>query len=170
MVTEAGRNTVAINGSWGVFRNESSRWLGTRGLLHLVFWLLLIDGWLYYTVVTKNMPFGGLGFESLVGMLAIFPILAAIVLTEGMVIGEYHSGITAWTVSKPVPRAGYVIGKLAALWAALSAIAILIPGLVAYWWLPKVNRIDSSSPKRHHWAGSSPRFSLYLLPSRSSSR
>ncbi len=139
MVTEAHKSTVAINGSWGVFRNESNRWLGRRGLLHLVFWLLLIDGFLYYTVVTKNMPFGGLGFESLVGMLAIFPILAAIVLTEAMVTGEYHSGITAWTVSKPVPRSGYVIGKLGALWAALSTIAIFIPGLFAYWWLPKVH-------------------------------
>ncbi len=138
MATETHKSTVAINGSWGVFRNESSRRLGTRGLLHLVFWLLIVDGLLYYTVVTKHMPFGGLGFESLIGMLAVIPILAAIILTEAMIIGEYHSGITAWTVSKPVPRSGYVIGKLAALWVALSAIAIFIPGLVAYWWLPKV--------------------------------
>ncbi len=138
MATEAGRNTIALNGSWGVFRGESSRWIGRRGLFHLAFWLLLIDGLLYFTVVTKNMPFGGLGFESLVGMLAVFSIPAAIILTEAMVIGEYDSGITAWTVSKAVPRSGYVVGKLAALWVALSAIAIFIPGLVAYWWLPKV--------------------------------
>lgn len=138
MATEAGRNTIALNGSWGVFSGESSRWIGRRGLSHLAFWLLLIDGFLYFTVVTKNMPFGGLGFESLIGMLAVFPILAAIILTEAMIIGEYHSGITAWTVSKAVPRSGYVIGKLVALWVALSVVAIYIPGLVAYWWLPKV--------------------------------
>lgn len=147
MVTEAHKRTVAINGSWGVFRNESSRWLGTRGLLHLVFWLLLIDGWLYHTVVTESMPFGGLGFESLIGMLAVFPILAAVILAEAMIIGEHHDGITAWTVSKPVPRSGYVIGKLAALWAALSAIAIFIPGLLAYWWLPKVQPYRFVIPK-----------------------
>ncbi len=138
MATEARSSIVGLNGSWGVFRGESNRWLGRRGLFHLVFWLLLIDGLLYFTVVTKHMPFGGLGFESLIGMLAIFPILAAIVLTEAMVVGEYHSGIASWTASKPVPRSGYVIGKLAALWVTLSAIAIFIPGLVAYWWLPKV--------------------------------
>ncbi|NOY56284.1 MAG: ABC transporter permease [Actinobacteria bacterium] len=138
MATEARSAIVALKGAWGVFRGESSRWLGLRGLFHLIFWMLLIDGLLYFTVVTKHMPFGGLGFESLIGMLAVFPILAAIVLTEAMVIGEYHSGIASWTVSKPVPRSGYVIGKLAALWVALSAIAIFIPGLVAYWWLPKV--------------------------------
>lgn len=138
MGAEAGRNSVAINGSWGVFSNESSRWLGRRGLIHIVVWLLLIDGLLYRTVVTGDKPFGGLGFESLVGMLAVFPILAAIVLTEAMITGEYHNGIAAWTVSKAVPRSGYVIGKLVALWAALSTVAIFIPGLIAYWWLPRV--------------------------------
>jgi len=138
MRTDALSSSVALNGSWGVFRGEWSRWLGRRGLLHLVSWLLLIDGLLYYTVVTKNMPFGGLGFESLVGMLAVFPSLAAIILTEAMVIGDYHSGIAAWTVSKPVPRSGYIVAKLVGLWMALSAVAIFIPGLVAYWWLPRV--------------------------------
>jgi len=138
MVTEVRSSIVTLNGSWGVLGGETRRWFGRRGLFHLVFWLLLIDGWLYYTVVTRAMPFGGLGFESLVGMLAVFPMLAAIILAEAMVVGEYHSGIAAWTVSKPVPRWGYLVGKLAGLWVALSATAIFIPGLVAYWWLPRV--------------------------------
>jgi len=138
MATKARSSIVALNGSWNVLRGDLHRWLGRRGLFHLVFWLLLIDGLLYFTVVTKHMPFGGLGFESLIVMLAIFPILAAIILAEAMVISEYHGGIAAWTVSKPVPRSGYVVGKLVGLWFALSTTAIFIPGLVAYWWLPKV--------------------------------
>ncbi len=129
---------VAWAGSQGVLRGEISRWLGTRGLFHLVFWLLMIDGWLYFTVVTEHMPFGSLGFESLVNMLVMFVALAAIVLTEATVIGEYRSGIASWTISKPVPRAGYAVAKLTSLWLGLSATAIFIPGLVAYWWLPKV--------------------------------
>lgn len=129
---------IALNGTWGVFRGETGRWLGRRGVVHLVFWVLVIDGLLYFTVVTKNMPFGGLGFESLIGMLAIFPVVAAIVLTEATILGEYHSGVAAWTISKPVPRPGYVAGKLVGLWIALSVVSIFIPGLVAYWWLPKV--------------------------------
>jgi ABC-type transport system involved in multi-copper enzyme maturation permease subunit len=134
--THAG--TIALNGTWGVFRGETGRWLGRKGLFHLVFWLLIVDGLLYHTVTGSDMPFGGLGFESLIGMLAIFPVLAAIVLSEAMVVGEYSSGIAAWTVSKPVPRSGYIAGKLLGLWVALSAVAVFIPGLVAYWWLPKV--------------------------------
>ncbi len=129
---------IALNGTWGVLRGETSRWLGRRGVVHLVFWLLIIDGLLHFTVVTEAMPFGGLGFESLIGMLSIFPIAAAIILTEAMILGEYHSGVAAWTISKPVPRSGYVAGKLFGLWVALSTVAVFIPGLVAYWWLPKV--------------------------------
>src|SRR5680860_807182 len=84
------------------------------------------------------MPFGSLGFETLVNMLIVFPILAAIVLSEAAVVGEYGSGVAAWTVSKPVSRAGYIAAKLAGLWIGLSVTAIFIPASVAYWWLPKV--------------------------------
>ena len=129
---------VAWTGSTGVLRGELSRWLGTRGLFHLVFWLLMIDGWLYFIVVTKHMPFGGLGFQSLISMLLLFVPLAAIVLTEASVIGEYRSGIASWTISKPVPRSGYLVAKLTGLWIGLSVTAILIPGLAAYWWVPNV--------------------------------
>ncbi|MEA3511354.1 MAG: hypothetical protein U9R51_07970 [Actinomycetota bacterium] len=129
---------IVASGTWGVLRGELTGWVGRRGLFHLVFWLLMIDGWLYFTVVTKHMPFGGLGFESLMNMLLLFVPVAAIVLTEATVIGEYRSGIASWTVSKPVPRWGYLGAKLAGLWVGLSATAIFIPGLVGYWWLPKV--------------------------------
>jgi ABC-type transport system involved in multi-copper enzyme maturation permease subunit len=138
---------VAWTGSVGVLRGELVRWLGARGLFHLVFWLLMIDGWLYFTVVTKHVPFGGLGFQSLITMLVLFVPLAAIVLAEATVIGEYRSGVASWTVSKPVPRWGYVGGKLAGLWIGLSATAILIPGLVAYWWLPKVQPYRFVTPE-----------------------
>jgi len=138
---------VGWAGSAGVLRGELARWFGARGLFHLIFWLLMIDGWLYFTVVTKHMPFGGLGFQSLISMLVLFVPLAAIVLTEATVIGEYRSGVASWTVSKPVPRWGYIGGKLAGLWVGLSATAIFIPGLVAYWWLPKVQPYRFVTPE-----------------------
>lgn len=138
MAIDLQSGTVAATGTWGAFRGEMGRWLGRRGLFHLLFWLLLIDGWLYFTVVTKHGPFGGLGYESLMHMLVLFPIVGAILLTEATVVGEYHSGIAAWTVSKPMPRSGYLVAKLGGLWVGLSVTAILIPALIAYWWLPRV--------------------------------
>lgn len=138
---------VAWTGSVGVLRGELGRWLGTRGFFHLVFWLLMIDGWLYFTVANGYVPFGGLGFQSLISMLVLFVPLAAIVLTDATVIGEYRSGVASWTVSKPIPRWGYVGAKLAGLWIGLSATAIFIPGLVAYWWLPKVQPYRFVTPE-----------------------
>jgi hypothetical protein len=147
MAIDVQSGKVAATGTWGAFRGEMRRWLGRRGLFHLMFWLLLIDGWLYFTVVTKHVPFGGLGYESLMHMLVFFPIIAAIILTDATVVGEYHSGIAAWTLSKPVPRSGYVVAKLGALWVGLSVTAIFIPGLVANWWLPGVEPYQFVTPE-----------------------
>jgi hypothetical protein len=80
-------------------------------------------------------------------MLVLLVPVAAIVLTEATVIGEYRSGIASWTVSKPVPRWGYLGAKLVGLWVGLSATAIIIPGLAAYWWLPKVKPYRFVTPE-----------------------
>ena len=147
MVIDTRTVAVASVGSVGVLRGELGRWFGTRGLFHLVFWLLMIDGWLYFTVVTEHMPFGGLGYQSLINMLVLFVPTAAIILTEATLVGELRGGIAAWTISKPVPRAGYVVAKLSGLWIGLSATAIFIPGLVADWWLPKVQPYRFVTPE-----------------------
>ena len=138
MATDASAARIAATGTWGVLRGSLSGWLTRRGLIRMVLWVAAINGILYFTVVTKNMPFGGLGYETLINMLAVFPPLAAIIAAESNVLGEYRSGVAAWTTSKPVPRSGYVAGKLLGLWIGMSVAAVIIPGLVAYWWLPKV--------------------------------
>ncbi len=138
MATDMSTARIGISGFRGVLRGDLGRWVGRRGLFQLILWLAIIEGFLYYTVATENDPFGLLGYENLLNMLMFFPIFAGIILAEAAIIGEYHSGIAAWLVSKPVPRAGYVTAKLGGLWIGLSVTAILIPGLVANWWLPKV--------------------------------
>jgi len=129
---------IAATGTWGVLRASLARWLSPRGLARVVLWAIGINGFLYFAAVTKNQPFGGLGYERLINMLAVFPPLAAIIATESTVLGEHRSGVAAWTISKPVPRSGYVFGKLVGLWVGMSMATVVIPGVVAYWWLPKV--------------------------------
>ena len=138
MATEVGALRAASTGTWGVFRGELGRWLGRRGLFHLVLWLVVVEWALYVNVATKNQPFGYIGFESLMNILTIFPIVAGIVLTAVSVCGSYHDGTTGWVLGKPVPRGGYLTASVGAIWLGLTVTAIVIPGLVARWWLPNV--------------------------------
>jgi ABC-type transport system involved in multi-copper enzyme maturation permease subunit len=147
MVTDVSTVRIGLTGFWGVLRSDLARWLGRRGLVQLTLWLVIVEGFLYYTVATENQAFGKLGYENLLNMLMFFPVFAGIILAEAAIIGEYHSGIAAWLVSKPVPRAGYVTAKLGGLWIGLSVTAILIPGLVANWWLPKVEPYRFVTPE-----------------------
>lgn len=147
MATDVSTARIGLTGFWGVLRSDLGRWIGRRGLFHLILWLVIVEGFLYYTVATENQPFGKLGYENLLNMLMFFPVFAGIILAEAAIIGEYHSGIAAWLISKPVPRGGYVVAKLGGLWIGLSVTAILIPGLVANWWLPKVEPYRFVTPQ-----------------------
>ena len=138
MATEATAARIAANGTAGVLRDTLAGWVSPRGLARIVLWAGAINGFLYFTVVTKHMPFGGLGYETLMNMLAVIAPLAAIVATESLVLGEYRSGVAAWTISKPVPRSGYLVAKLLGLWVGLAAAVVVIPALIANWWLPQV--------------------------------
>ena len=147
MAIDAATARIAATGTWGVMRGALAGWTSPRGLTRIVLWAGALNGILYFTVTTKHMPFGGLGYESLINMLALFPPLAAVIATESLILGEHRSGIASWTISKPVPRSGYVAGKLLGLWLGMSLAAVVIPGLVAYWWLPHVTPYRFVAPE-----------------------
>jgi ABC-type transport system involved in multi-copper enzyme maturation permease subunit len=130
-----------------VLRGETQRWLGRRGLFHLALWLAVLELALYHAVTTKNQPFGGLGYESLMNMLVISSALIGIVLTAAEICSSYHSGTTGWVLGKPVPRSGYVVASVGGLWLGVAATTIFVPALVAYWWLPKVEPYRSVTPE-----------------------
>ena len=138
---------VALSGSWGLFRGEVTRWLRWRGLFHAVLWLVVIDGFLYFSVVTEHQPLAGLGFERLLNMLVVLPPIVAIVITAAEVCGSYHDGTTAWQLGKPVPRSGHVIATIGSLWVGLTMTTIVIPGAFAYWWLPRVEPYRFVTPE-----------------------
>lgn len=147
MSTEATALRTTVTGTWGVLRGELQRWMGRRGLFHLLLWLTAVEWLLYIAVATENQPFGFLGFENLANMLVIFPVMAGMVLTAAAVCGNYHDGTTAWVLGKPVPRGGYLAASVAALWLGLAATTIVVPGLVAYWWLPRVEPYRFVTPE-----------------------
>ncbi|MCL1692513.1 MAG: ABC transporter permease [Actinomycetia bacterium] len=138
MAIDAATLRIGVGGFFGVLGADLRRWFGRRGLFHLILWVAGINGFVYSVVATANMPFGPLGYENLLNALMLFPVFAGIILAEATVVGEYRDGVASWLISKPVTRGGYVAAKLGGLWIGLSVVAILIPGLVANWWLPKV--------------------------------
>ena len=148
MAIDATTVRVGIGGFLGVLGADLRRWLGRRGLLHLIVWVVGINLLVYMAIGgNANTPFGALGYEILLGALMMFPVIAGIILAEATVVGEYRGGIAAWLVSKPVTRGGYVAAKIIGLWLGLSVTAILIPGLVANWWLPKVEPYRFVTPE-----------------------
>jgi len=147
MTAEATALRTGATGTWGVLRGEVQRWLGWRGIFHLVLWLLAIELILYESVSTKHQPFGYLGFESLTNMLVIFTVLIGVVLTAAAICGGYHDGTTGWVLGKPVPRSGFVAASVGGLWIGLTMTTIVVPGLVAYWWLPKVDPYRFVTPQ-----------------------
>ncbi|MDH5372787.1 MAG: hypothetical protein OEX97_07570, partial [Acidimicrobiia bacterium] len=136
MTTEVSTLHTSLTGTWGVFRGEVRRWLGWRGLFHLLVWSGLIAWFLYGGVFTPDRPFTGLGFEILMNLLAIIPPMVGIVLVAAGICGSYHNGTTGWVIAKPVPRAGHVVATVGGLWVGVTLTAIVVPGLVAYRWLP----------------------------------
>lgn len=141
MTTEMSALRLGLTGTWEVFRGEVRRWMGSRGLFHLLIWTGLVVWILYGSVFTGGgTPFGALGFEILMNLLAVIPPMIGIVLVAAGICGGYHDGTTAWVVAKPVPRAGYVAATVGGLWVGVTFTAIVVPGLVAYWWLPKVEQ------------------------------
>lgn len=147
MRREATALHTSVTGTWGVLRGELQRWIGWRGLFHLFLWLVVVEWFLYIAVATENQPFGVLGLENLMNMLVIFPVMAGMVLTAAAVCGDYHDGTTGWVLGKPVPRGGYVVASITGLWVGLAVTAIVVPGLVAYWWLPRVEPYRFVTPE-----------------------
>ncbi|MCJ7754983.1 MAG: ABC transporter permease [Thermoanaerobaculales bacterium] len=155
MTTEMSTMRSGLTGTWGVFRGEVRRWMGWRGLFHLLGWTGLVVWFLYDQVFTGGGTIG-LGFEILMNLLAVIPPMVGIVLVAAGICGSYHDGTTAWVIAKPVPRAGHVVATVGGLWVGVTLTTIVVPGLVAYWWLPKVEPYRFVAPE-------APPFGRYLV-------
>jgi ABC-2 type transport system permease protein len=67
-------------------------------------------------------------FEFGMPMLAI----GTAVLTQDLIIGEKHSGVMDWLLSKPVVRRSYVLAKLAANSLAVQVLLVGLPSVMVY--------------------------------------
>lgn len=129
-----------LPGLGGLLRGELSRWLGRRGLVHLIAWSVAIQGWMYWdTVVDAKAMDGWRGFDALIQMWWIMAPLAAIGIAQNALLEERHNDTTAWVLSKPVSRPAFVVSKILGDAMGLIAIAVVLQGTILYLWLPRVD-------------------------------
>ena len=135
-----------LPGTGGLLRGELARWLGRRGLVHLIVWTALIQTVLYVdTVFGTEMWSDWRGFDLLVQLWWICVPLAAIGVAQNALVEERHDDTAPWVLSKPVSRSAYVIAKILGTTIGIVTIGIVVQAVLAYAWLPEVEP-DSGLP------------------------
>ena len=128
-----------LTGFGGFLRGELLHWTGWRGLVRVLAWTALVNGLLYRSLTSDFDPWFSLeSADEIVDWIFFFAMFLALLVTVGPVVGELRRGTAAWVVSKPVSRGTYVLGKITALVTGVSVAGVLVPGLVAYAWIPHV--------------------------------
>lgn len=128
-----------LTGLGGLLHGELTRWLGRRGIVHLVVWTVGIQGLLYWDTMASSDPLADWrGFDLLIHLWWIAGPLAAIGIAQNALIEERHDQTAAWVLSKPVTRSSFVISKIISDAAGIVLIGIVLQGLIARLWLPSV--------------------------------
>ena len=128
-----------------LLRNEnlelwrSRRWIKQAGL-----WLLAVNGFVVINlfvlpaIILPDENVSSMMDPVSEGIRALFQIgttalaIGTITMTQGKVIGERETGITAWILSKPVSRPAYLLSKIVAHSLEIIAIMVGIQSVVAY--------------------------------------
>jgi hypothetical protein len=127
-----------LPGLGGLLRGELARWLGRRGLVHLIVWTVLIQSTLYIDTVERDLAVGWRGFDMLVQLWWVFLPPAAIGIAQNALVEERQDDTAPWVLSKPVSRSSYVVGKILGTTIGIVAIGLLLQAALTYVWLPEV--------------------------------
>ena len=128
-----------LPGLGGLLRGELRRWLGRRGLVHLIGWTLFFQLLLLNdTTVTADGLADWRGFDALIHLWWIAGPLAAIGVAQNALIEERHNQTAAWVLSKPVSRSSLVVAKIVGDATGLIFFAVLLQGALVYTWMPEV--------------------------------
>ena len=118
---------------------ESGEWWRTRRWwVQALLWLLIVNGvlaivlWVVPAVDPTEVIDAVEHMTTFMRLMAMFPMFAVIVITQGAIIGEKQSGTAAWILSAPVSRSGFILSKLLANAIGFGVTIIVVQGLVAY--------------------------------------
>ena len=122
-----------------LFGKESGEWWRTRRWwVQSLLWLLIVNGilaivlWVVPAVDPTEVIDAVEHLATFMRLMAMLPMFAVIVITQGAVIGEKQSGTAAWILSAPVSRSGFILSKLLANAIGFGVTIIVVQGLAAY--------------------------------------
>lgn len=128
-----------LPGLGGLVRGELRRWVGRRGLVHLIGWTLILQFMLVSDTVGDGKAMADWrGFDALIHFWWIATPLAAIAISQNALIDERRHQTAAWVLSKPVSRSSFVVAKIIGDAIGLIFFAVLLQGALVYAWMPEV--------------------------------
>jgi ABC-2 type transport system permease protein len=140
-----------LRGFGNLYRKEHRAWWGTRRWwLNALLWTVLLCGLTAIMLFVPNEEVaeasaadiaqagGELAYTIAVGMNVFFQFgvsvlgIGTIVLAQDLIVGERHSGVAEWLLSKPVSRRAYILAKLAAGVVGVLVLLVGLPSTVTY--------------------------------------
>lgn len=122
-----------------VGKEWTSWWSTRRWLVHLVLWLVVINGFLFLIGTDESIARDYNPYETLDELLQVFfqvcglfASIGIVVTTQGDVVGERQLGTAEWVLSKPVTRPAFLLSKLLVSGVSFLSLAVLIPSVVLY--------------------------------------
>ena len=135
----APRPFPVVPGLGGLVRGELGRWLGRRGLVHLIGWTVITQFMLLNDTIWDDQGLADWrGFDALIHIWWIATPLAAIAIAQSALIEERHNQTASWVLSKPVSRPAFVVAKIVGDSLGLIFFAVLLQGTLVYGWMPEV--------------------------------
>jgi ABC-2 type transport system permease protein len=131
-------------GLMNMLRKENGLWSGTgKWIVQSIIWSIIITGsvafvmYLFTTLPTAVKPDiinsygqGAAALQLFFNIAGFTAVIGVIILTHDMIISERESGTAEWVLSKPLSRKAFVLSKLIAATIWISAIIVLLQGLL----------------------------------------
>ncbi|MBN1248606.1 MAG: ABC transporter permease subunit [Anaerolineae bacterium] len=107
-------------------------WATNTWWVHALIWSgvfnLMVAGIVFSGEVAEAID--AVGFLCVFG--GLFPVVAAVIILQGAIVGEKQNGTAEWILSKPVSRTAYILGKLIPNAVSMPVAMLLIPMLVGW--------------------------------------
>lgn len=128
-----------------LFNKESGEWWRSRRWwIHLLLWVILIDGLLVTTLfgiqniaamsgeTISDIELLDSVLKTLFGVATLSLALGIIIVTQDEFIGEKQNSTAAWILSKPASRSAFYLSKFTATLIPMVLVMILPPLVIGY--------------------------------------